>query len=254
MKGGPGVHQKLLESVADLRASGVFGSCTWLSVGTTPTGSYNTQDVYAFLDRHLEPMTPGREWRIIMADDYAAHKADCIWDLCWERGYVLILIGGGCTGAVQICDTHLHFPMSIQYQEAEMAHLLEQCDRDPTALPVMQREDCLREVAAVYAQPSLHEKVARRGCVDNMFLLALDGSEDHKGKEDLQRLWHKLEMPTFRRQCVSTTEQLRASGELRWTSSYVREMLEQYKNRGHIDEYLGGMEDEGNIAWESCVF
>ena len=245
MKGGQGVHQKLLDALTELRASGVFGSLTWLSVATSPSGSYNTEDVHAFLDRHLELMTPGRHWRIIMADDYSAHKADCIWDLCWERGYVLVLFGGGCTGALQICDTHLHFPLSTQYQEAEMAHLLEQSDRDPKALPVMDRADCLREVTAVYSQPSLHEKVARRGCVDNMFLLPLDGSQDHMGKEELQSLWKKLDIPTFRRQCLAAMEQLRASGDLRWTSAYVREMLEPFQRRGHIDEYLEGMDDEG---------
>ena len=36
-------------------------------------GSYRTEHVVEFLRRHLEPASPGRDWRIVMADFYGPH-------------------------------------------------------------------------------------------------------------------------------------------------------------------------------------
>ena len=45
----------------------------WFTVTVGPKGSYREQDVIEFLQKHLEPWKPGRDWRIMMMDDYAAH-------------------------------------------------------------------------------------------------------------------------------------------------------------------------------------
>ena len=71
----------------------------WLSVATSPKGSYRTHDVLNFLDRHLPAVTGERRWRIMMADDYSAHLAPQIANLCRSRGYVFVAHGGGATPA-----------------------------------------------------------------------------------------------------------------------------------------------------------
>ncbi len=46
----------------------------WLSVATSPGGSYRETDVLNFLDRHLPKMYTGRRWRSMTADDFAPQR------------------------------------------------------------------------------------------------------------------------------------------------------------------------------------
>ena len=62
------VHKRLNEH----RRQRAFPS--WFTVSVSEKGSYREHDVIAFLKQHLEPWTEGRDWRIIFADDYRAHK------------------------------------------------------------------------------------------------------------------------------------------------------------------------------------
>jgi hypothetical protein len=74
----------------------------WVTVATSNSGSYTEADILHFLDKHLPHFTPqSREWRIMFADDFAAHKTDNVRRLCWERGYVLVVHAGGATPVVQ---------------------------------------------------------------------------------------------------------------------------------------------------------
>ena len=41
----------------------------WFSVTVEPKGSYREADIIEWLKRHLEPWTPGRDWRIYLCDD-----------------------------------------------------------------------------------------------------------------------------------------------------------------------------------------
>jgi len=73
-----------------------------------PRGSYREADILDWLRKHLEPMYDGREWRIYLCDDFAAHKTDAVFNLCWSRGYVRIVHGGGTTPVAQTPDTDLN--------------------------------------------------------------------------------------------------------------------------------------------------
>ena len=53
-----------------------MGFPAWLTVAMSDKGSYKESDVIAFLKTHLEEWKPGRDWRIIFADDYPAHKTE----------------------------------------------------------------------------------------------------------------------------------------------------------------------------------
>ena len=62
----------------------------------------------AFLKKHLEAWKEGRDWRILLADDYAAHATENVEALCWSRGYILLIHGGGATPVSQTPDTDLN--------------------------------------------------------------------------------------------------------------------------------------------------
>ena len=72
------------------------GFPSWFSVTVAPKGSYREQDIIEFLTKHLEEWREGRDWRILLADDFSAHKTPNVFNLAWSRGYILLIHGGGC--------------------------------------------------------------------------------------------------------------------------------------------------------------
>jgi len=247
-KGGPRVAATLEDFLHNLRASGGFGNLRWLSVVTGESGSYKVDDVLAYLHTHLEPWGPARRWRILTADDYKCHKDPRVFELCWSRGYFLVLLGGGITGAVQICDTHLHLPLSLKYQNAEMAFLAELMDLDPAGLPLMNRCDCVRELIAIYGNPALHAKVARAGTRDNMFTLPLNGTGKHLANRVLRELWDDMHMDEWTRHIVADLDRTHAERPLEWTLDFASGLLEPIPKRCTLDTYEEFMDDEGELV------
>ena len=82
-------------------------------------GSYREHDIIAFLQKHLEPWRPGRDWRILLCDDYSSHKSINVWNLCWSRGYIRLCHGGGTTPVVQPPDTDLNQHVRREYGKKE---------------------------------------------------------------------------------------------------------------------------------------
>ena len=85
------------------------------------SGSYKESDVVTFLKAHLEEWKEGRDWRVIFADWYSAHRTENVFELCWSRGYVLILHGGGATPVAQTPDTDLNEEVRRLYGNKESA-------------------------------------------------------------------------------------------------------------------------------------
>ena len=131
----------------------------WFSVTTAPKGSYREADVLAFLDLHLEKMTPGRQWRIMLADDFSAHKTINVRRLCWSRGYVLVIHGGGATPVVQTPDTDLNEHVRKEYGEREGLMLLEKM-RDGDVVPRMSPEECCDVMLDVLSDKAIHIRAA----------------------------------------------------------------------------------------------
>ena len=96
----------------------------WWTVVTSPRGSYREEHVLAYLERHLEPWSAGRRWRILLCDAFAAHMGSNVRRLAWQRGYIVILHGGGTTGVTQVNDTDLHQHLRRLYVEEEQHHLI----------------------------------------------------------------------------------------------------------------------------------
>lgn len=239
------MKKTLDDALRGLRDSGTFGAIGWLSVATSAKGSYNMQDVIRLLERHLQPWGPGRRWRILLADAYRPHMTPEVWMLCFSRGYVLLVIGGGCSGSVQVPDTHLHMPLSSGYQNSEMILLAALMEQRPTGLPTMDRGDCVRILANLYGQSHMHEK-ASVGFKHNYLSNALDGTEDHLGRSELSTLWRQLQMHQLRKQIIADVDSIPALvGEVSWTQDFVQSLIEPYELTKHLDVLEDGMDDEG---------
>ena len=137
-----------------------------------------------------------------MADFYGPHADQAVFDLCWSHQYVLILVGGGVTGVLQVMDTHLHQMLSARYTELEMLDLLEQQRVNPHGCPTRSRESCCRDLCAAWRHRPLHE-LGKRGWWDNFLANKLDGSEDHMGRMCAAELFWEMGMDKLRAQYVN---------------------------------------------------
>ena len=196
----------------------------------------------SFLTTHLEEARPGRRWRIILADFYGPHADDTVWDLCWSRMYVQILIGGGVTGILQVPDTHVHAPLSRRYQDLEMQDLLEQQRLNPAGCPSRSRESCCRDLIAAWRDRPMH-LLAQRGWWDNILANDLKGSEDHLGRSAAKQLWDEMSMGTLREQALLDVDEEHKSNRLSWVQ--VKRIIEPFPKRGQLDTYTEGMDDDG---------
>ena len=77
-----------------------------------------------------------------MADDFAAHKTKNVRNLCWSRGYILVLHGGGATPVGQTPDTDLNQATRSEYAMRE-SHLLLQKMRDGVSVPSATHEESI---------------------------------------------------------------------------------------------------------------
>ena len=198
----------------------------------------------AYLRKVLLPWGPGRKWRLLLVDAFSAHLDDAVARLAWDRGYLVVYIGGGCTGAAQPLDTHVHAPLSKYFQEMEMSALLKMADEDPEGLPRLSRSYLVSVVLAIWQRGRMHAR-GSKGFRDNMFTLALDGTEDDCGSEECRGYWAELDMRTLRAQAMEDVKAVVDTGELPLSFDSYRALLEQFPARGHMDVVLAGQEDEG---------
>ena len=242
-KGGTVIEKRLDDMLISLCAGGDQGELSFFSAQVGPKGSYRTDHVVEFLRRHLEPASPCRDWRIVMADFYGPHADQAVFDLCWSHQYVLILIGGGVTGVLQVMDTHLHNLLSQRYTELEMLDLLEQQRVKPHGCPTRSRESCCRDLLAAWRHAPLHE-YGRRGWYDNCLAIALDGSQDQLGRMCAGELWRQMEMDKLREQALADVDAEWEAGRLRWRDA--QRLIEPFPKRGELDTLVEGQDDEGD--------
>ena len=72
------------------------------------------------LPNQFNLFTP-KDFAIYVLDNYAVHKMPKIRKALYQRGHVLILMGGGITGFIQVNDTNLHHYLKCCYRKEEMA-------------------------------------------------------------------------------------------------------------------------------------
>ena len=224
--------------------SGGFGE--WLSVSCAEKGSYRESDVINFLSTHLPHMTPGRRWRIIMADDYGPHKSPAVFNLCWSRGYILVAHGGGVTPVTQTCDTDLNQHVRRKYAVKESAELLHQM-RMGIKVPSPQKETCIDIMHDILSEKSLHLQAAK-GYKYTGATVALDGSEDHMICREAGQFFKEGGMRPRIAVAIDLVRTEVKAGRLRWTKADIMRLLPNYPKRCDIDAVLA--RQQGNNWFE----
>jgi hypothetical protein len=236
------VHKRLQEF---LRSRGFP---KWFTVTVAPKGSYCEQDVIEFLKRHLEEWKEGRDWRIVLGDDMAAHKTDNVWNLCWVRGYVLIIHGGGTTPFEQTPDTDLNEHVRREYGGKE-AHLLMEKMRAGENVPKLEREECMLLMWQVLSDPKLHEQAAK-GYKSVGQSVALHGQEDALICREAGIFWREkttdnyLTMrPKINDELTAVAEEVK-SGGLPWTLKDVKRLIKPYPKNKKVDKILANLGED----------
>ena len=96
-------------------------------------GSYRLPQMLQTIKNLPNRMHPfmKKAYAIYVLDDYAVHLQEEVRTALLERGYILVLIGGGITGDIQINDTDFHAPLKAKYREFEMSKMLDKLENDP---------------------------------------------------------------------------------------------------------------------------
>ena len=195
------------------------GHGSWMSASASRSGSYKVGDVLDFLKRHLPERGTGpqqRAWRILLADDAAAHRDHRVARLAWSRGYVYIVHGGGVTPIVQVVDTHFNQHAKRKYMQKEGAALLRQMQLGKV-VPALRAVDCIDLMAEVCKDKRMH-LMAARGFIETGLKVNLDDALlDEQITKEARFFWDSLGMREQVNQAVRDVREEVAAGRLRWT-------------------------------------
>ena len=117
-------------------------------------------------------------YAIYVLDSYAVHLMPEVRVALWERGYVLVIIGGGITGFMQVNDTHLNRLIRAEYRKEEAKLMLEKLREKPAKIPALERDDMMNMLALSVRNVNQNLNIAsafKSVWVTN----ALDGSDDN---------------------------------------------------------------------------
>ena len=214
----------------------------WMSATTSPKGSYREDDVLGFLETHLPHQSEGRRWRLAFADDLASHKSDPVFRLCFSRGYVLVIHGGGATPVTQTVDTDLNQHLRRDYVALETEEYIKQMQMG-AVVPKTSPEDCIDMMAAVAANLNMHVAAAD-GYKKTGANVELDGSEDHLIVREAGYFWNKLGMRAkVNEEIAHVTEEVR-QGRLTWSEESIRSLITPYRARAEVDRELALLGDD----------
>ena len=217
--------------------------CSWLSVVTGPKGSYREEHVLNYLERHLPLFTEGRRWRVILMDAYGPQMSEAVRRLCWKRGYVVIIHGGGATGVTQVNDTDLHQHLRKAYLEKETAEMIRYSRLNPNSTPSPKPEQCIGWMIDAWSNPQLHLS-AVAGFKKTGITNALDGSEDQLIVREAKYFWRFLHMASQRQSAIHDVEVEIEQGRLQWTYQGVYSIIANFNAAGCLDRLLEFQDDE----------
>lgn len=112
---------------------------------------------------------------IYVLDDYAVHLMPEVRKALWSRGYILVIIGGGITGFMQVNDTHLHKQLKSEYRKKESALMLEKLSKDPNKVPSTNRSEMMSFLVDSEKAITIDANAAFKS---NWVTNSLDGTED----------------------------------------------------------------------------
>ena len=214
----------------------------WLSVTVAPKGSYREEDVIQFLNKHLDEWGEGRDWRILLADDYSAHKTENVRHLAWSRGYILIIHGGGNTPVAQTCDTDLNQHVRGSYGTRETQILLEKM-RFGETVPRISHEESLLIMHEILSDPALHKR-GSEGYKKTGQSVDLYGKEDGLICREAGEFWNETTTdgyPGMRARIdvdlAAVADEIRTKGIV-WSYRGVQRLFIPYPKNKEVDEVL----------------
>ena len=228
----------------------------WLTVVTSPSGSYQECDLLDYLEQVFPlPVHPRQRWRILLLDAYKPHMTDRVRRCAWLRQVVVCIHGGGTTSVGQANDTDLHRPMKKEYMDLEMEDALRQAALGK-ACPVTRREDAMAWMSLVWLQPRLHADAAQ-GFKKVGVTNALDGADDDLVCREARSYWDRLCMKEQRASAVADVDEEVQAGRLRWTYKDVYSVISDHPHRGHLDfqpdddgSDADSQVSRGDVAWQ----
>ena len=117
----------------------------------------------------------------------------------YQRGYVLIVMGGGITGFIQANDTDLHHHLKSRYRNEEMTLMLKKLEVDKNKVPLRNREQMIEMLLAAWKETDVDfTAVFKKLFVTNAF----DGSADFLVSDKLFSLIGD-ETPEYRRELLN---------------------------------------------------
>ena len=126
------------------------------------------------LPNRFNPFTP-KDFAIYVLDDYAVHLMPEIRKACYQRGYILVVMGGGITGFIQANDTDLHHHLKSCYRNEEMTLMLKKLENDKSKIPSPSREQMIGMLLTAWKEIDVdYPAVFKKLFVTSKF----DGSED----------------------------------------------------------------------------
>ncbi|KAI8490615.1 hypothetical protein Bbelb_318830 [Branchiostoma belcheri] len=120
-----------------------------------------------------------KHWGICILDDYSVHVTEEVRQALLARGYILVCMGGGITGDVQVNNTHLHHFLKAAYRQRESELMIQQLSDSPTKIPSPSRYEMMKML--VDSWESLDVDIVLK---ENFILKALYGSEELYGQRE----------------------------------------------------------------------
>ena len=224
------------------------GFPSWFTVSVAPRGSYCECDIIAFLEKHLEPWREGRDWRILLCDDFSAHKTINIWNICWSRGYIRLVHGGGATPFSQTPDTDLNQHVRKDFGEKETWLLLEKM-RCGQVVPALTPEEAMELMFEVMSNTALH-KAASAGFKKVGQSIDLHGGEDESVCREAGVFWNEETTDKYPNMRAKINVELAAvagevaSGGLRWCQGDVLRLITPYPTNKKVDQILEALAED----------
>ena len=134
-----------------------------------------------------------------MLDDCSVHLMPEVRQALLKKGYVLVVIGGGITGDIQINDTSCHHNLR-KHRESELNLMLKQLNNDPNKIPSPSRDEMMRMLLKAW---ELLDVDTGREFKSLFVTNALDGSEDYLASDKLYALVGN-EMVKFRTELMTS--------------------------------------------------
>ena len=167
-----------------------------------PKGSYRLENMIQFAKslKQVPPLFPN-QFKLITLDDYSVHLDDSLRKILLDRGYILVVTGGGITGDIQVNDTALHGSLKKAYRNAESSLELKQLEAHPDKLPSPSRAQMIDMLCKSFDTVQFDSELAfKRNFLSNK----LDGSEDHLVSSELYNLV-KAEVVEFRKNLMESS-------------------------------------------------